>query len=60
MTKKPTYEELEQRVKALEGETIERLRVEKSLRESEERFRETIDLLPSIVCEYDTKGSLNN
>jgi len=56
MTKKPTYEELEQRVKALEGETIERLRVEKSLRESEERFRETIDLLPSIVCEYDTKG----
>ena len=29
---------------------------EEELRESEERFRETVDLLPSIVCEYDTKG----
>ena len=27
-----------------------------SLQESEERFRETVELLPSIVCEYDTKG----
>ena len=27
-----------------------------ALRDSEERYRETVDLLPSIVCEYDTKG----
>jgi PAS domain S-box-containing protein len=29
---------------------------EESLRESEERFRETVELLPNIVCEYDTNG----
>jgi PAS domain S-box-containing protein len=31
-------------------------KAEEALRESKERFRETIELLPSIVCEYDTKG----
>ena len=38
MAKKPSYEELEQRVKELENEALERKRVEEALRESEERF----------------------
>ncbi len=39
MAKKPTYEELEQRVKELENEAFERKQAEEALRESEERFR---------------------
>jgi hypothetical protein len=37
MAKKPTYEELEQRVKELDEEPVESKRIEKSLRDSEER-----------------------
>ena len=39
MTKKPTYEELEQRVKELEKEAVGRKQGEEALRESEETFR---------------------
>ena len=39
MAKKPTYEELEQRVKELEKESVESKRIEKSLWDSEERYR---------------------
>ena len=39
MTKKPTYEELEQRVKELENEALERKPAEEALRESEQRYR---------------------
>ena len=39
MTKKPTYEELEQRIKELKNETFERRRAEEALRESEEKFK---------------------
>jgi PAS domain S-box-containing protein len=39
MTEKPTYEELEQRVKELEKETFNRKQTEDALRKSEERFR---------------------
>jgi len=34
----------------------ERKQSEEVFRESEKRFRETVELLPSIVCEYDTNG----
>ncbi|MBC8393372.1 MAG: PAS domain S-box protein [Deltaproteobacteria bacterium] len=34
----------------------QRKSTEDALRESEERFRETVELLPTIVCEYDTNG----
>lgn len=39
MKMKPTYEELEQRIKVLEEESIDRKQAEEALRESEERFR---------------------
>jgi PAS domain S-box-containing protein len=38
MGRKPTYEELEDRVKILEKESIERKRAEEALRESKERY----------------------
>ena len=61
------HDELEQRVEErttdlvianqkLKNEIEERKQAEEALRESEKRFRETIELLPSIICEYDTKG----
>ena len=39
MANKPTYEELEQRVKELKKEVVERNRVEKELRESKHYYR---------------------
>jgi PAS domain S-box-containing protein len=42
--------------KKLEQEIIERKQVEEALRTSEERFKETVDLLPTIVVEYDLEG----
>lgn len=39
MARKPTYEELKQRVKELEKEAIERKGVEEVLQESEEKYR---------------------
>ncbi|MEJ2428019.1 MAG: PAS domain S-box protein [Deltaproteobacteria bacterium] len=42
-----------------ENRTIrERNRAETDLRKSEERFRETTDLLPSIICETTTDGTI--
>lgn len=35
---------------------VKRQRAEEDLRASEERFRETVELLPTIVCEYDLNG----
>jgi PAS domain S-box-containing protein len=49
MAKKPTYKELEQRVKALEQETANRMAVEKAFRESEKKYRLLVKNLPSIV-----------
>jgi len=49
MAKKPTYKELEQRVKVLEKETVNRMAVEKAFRQSEEKYRLLVRNLPSIV-----------
>ena len=48
---------LENRVR-LTREIAERRQAEETLRESEERFRETVELLPNAVCEYDAAGHL--
>ena len=44
MSKKSAYEELERRVQALEGAESARKRVEKELRESEEKFRNIAEI----------------
>jgi PAS domain-containing protein len=43
MPDKPTYEELEQRVRELEQAESERKRAEKALRESEHKYRDIFD-----------------
>ncbi len=54
MTRKPTYEELEQRVKELEKEASKHKQAEEALRQSEKSFKEMMaDLLPTIISELD-------
>lgn len=43
MTGKPSYDELEKRVKELEKESVMRKQAEEALRESEERYRMTVE-----------------
>jgi len=57
MSKKPTYEELEQKVKELEKEAIDRKRVEEALRESEVRYRHLVDLSPDGIA-IESEGNI--
>ena len=43
MTKKPTYKELEQRVKELEREVVECKRAEQDARSDKEKYHRTIE-----------------
>ena len=56
MARKPTYEELEQRVNALEKEFVERKQAEESLLESEERYRSLLEASPDPIVVYDIEG----
>jgi len=56
MKKKPTYEELEQRVKELEGKMHERKCVEEALQESEEKYQLLAESLLDAVYEFDLEG----
>lgn len=58
MTDKPSYEELEQRVKKLEKNTVEFKRVEKSLRRERNFSESIIDSLPGIFYFFDDTGKL--
>ena len=49
MAKKPTYEELEKRVQELEGKILERSNVQTGLLESESKYRNLVEQLPSAV-----------
>ena len=49
MGKRPTYEELEQRVKEFENEAFDRKKAEEALRKSEEQYRTLTDNLPVAV-----------
>ena len=53
MTTKPTYEELEQKVKELEYIAIERKQTEEALHESEELFRNVYDTAPLAFVLWD-------
>jgi hypothetical protein len=49
MAGKPTYEELEQRVKELDAEVDRHHQLEKNLRETEARFLAFMDNLPAVA-----------
>jgi PAS domain S-box-containing protein len=59
MPEKPSYEELEQRVKELEKEAVEHKRAEEPLPESEEYFRSLIENALDGVMVVDGKGTIN-
>jgi len=56
MPHKPTYEELEKRVKELERESLERKRVDESLSQEKSSSELIIDSLPGIVYFFDDTG----
>jgi two-component system sensor histidine kinase/response regulator len=60
MARKPTYEELEQRIKELEIESTETKLAVEALEESEERYRNLYDEAPVGYMEYDTEGRITN
>ena len=49
MAKKPTYKELEQDIKTLEKEKLNRMAAETALQQSEEKYRLLVKNLPSVV-----------
>ena len=53
MAEKPTYQELEQRIKELEEESVRRKQTEKSLKESEEKFRQMFETMNNGVAVYE-------
>ena len=58
MTEKPTYKELEERIKDLERESVEQKRAEKALKENEQKYRHLIESILDAVCEFDLEGKI--
>ncbi|MBW2645958.1 MAG: PAS domain S-box protein [Deltaproteobacteria bacterium] len=58
MVKKPTYEELEQRVKELAKEAVERERAEDALKDSARQWQTTFDAINDVVCLIDMEGNM--
>ncbi len=57
MAENPTYEELEDRIQELEQSESKHKRMEKVLRESEERYRQIFDIAPAGIYEVDFRTS---
>ena len=60
MNKKPTYEELEHRVKELEKETVDRKLVEGELRGEKEQYRSIIHKIQAAVVVHDADTRIIN
>ena len=60
MQKKPTYEELEQRVKELEKETIRRKKAEEALAELQRYTRELIEVSPDPLVTISFEGDITD
>ena len=58
MSEKPTYEELEYRLKVLEKEAVWRKQAEDALRKSEEWFRSLFENAPVWIQVLDTRGTI--
>jgi len=58
MADKPSYEELEQRVKNLERSDLERKRAENALRKTESELRAILDATPETIVHIDRKGTV--
>ena len=58
MTQKPTYEELEQRIKELEKVGVEHKRVEVALTESEEKYRNLFHRSNDAIFIHDLDGDI--
>ncbi len=58
MDRKPTYEELEQRVNELEQESVMRKQAEDALRENEKKYRSLVDNYNHPLNVYDTELNL--
>jgi PAS domain S-box-containing protein len=56
MPRKPTYEELEQRIQALKKEVSELKRAEEALRESEKKYRNLFDIISDFIYTHDLEG----
>jgi len=56
MSARPTYEELEERIKELEKADSERKRIEDALRESIEKYRLLVENQTDLVVKVDTEG----
>ncbi len=53
MSEKPTYEELQRRVKELEQSESERRAIENELKESKDRYRQLFNIAPAGIYEVD-------
>ena len=58
MPQKPTYKQLEKRIKKLEEKLIDCGRIEEALRKSEARFRSFLDNIGDIAYEVDAEGTI--
>ena len=56
MPQKPTYKQLEERIKKLEKKLVDCGRIEEALRKSEARFRSFLDNLGDVAYEVDANG----
>jgi len=58
MAAKPTYEELEKRVKELEKKAVEQKLAEDALRESEEKWRSLAETVPCVILTVQRDGTI--